>query len=123
MPTLLLVFIAVVLASFGQIAMKHGMNLTGSLGPSPGVTILFGLLKAVFTPYVFLGLALYAISAMFWLMVLKQAQELSYVYPLIGSTYVIVLLLSWLFFKEHITLVRSVGVVLICLGVVFVARS
>jgi uncharacterized membrane protein len=117
-----LVLIAVVLASFGQIAMKYGMNLVGSLGGA-GATIVLGLLKAVFTPWVFLGFALYLISSFFWLMVLKQAKELSYVYPLIASTYVFVLFLSWLFLQEKITLVRSVGVVLICVGVVFVARS
>lgn len=122
MPILLLVLIAVVLASFGQIAMKHGMNLVGPLG-GPGVTLVLGLVKAVFTPWVFLGFALYLISSFFWLMVLKQAKELSYVYPLISITYVIVLFLSWVFFQDRITLVRSLGVVLICVGVVFVARS
>ena len=120
--TLLLVLIAVVLASFGQISMKYGMNLVGSFGP-PGITVLLGLARAVFTPFVFLGLALYAVSAMFWLMVLKQAKELSYVYPLIASTYVIVLFLSWLLLQERITVVRLAGVVLICIGVVFVAKS
>ena len=120
MHTLLLVLIAVLLASFGQVAMKHGMNLVGSFGPGG---VVLGLLKAVFTPYVFLGFALYLISSFFWLMVLKQAKQLSYVYPLIASTYVIVLFLSWVLLQEKITLVRSVGVVLICIGVAFVARS
>lgn len=122
MHTLLLVLIAVVLASFGQIAMKHGMDLVGPLG-APGLGLVLNLIRAVFTPFVFLGIGLYAVSAMFWLMVLKQAKELSYVYPLIASTYIIVLFLSWLLFQERITLVRSVGVVLIYVGVVFVARS
>jgi len=120
--TLLLVLIAVILASFGQIAMRHGMGLVGPLG-SPGLDLVLNLIKAVFTRFVFLGIGLYAVSAMFWLMVLKQAKELSYVYPLIACTYIIVMFLSWLFFQERITLVRSAGVVLICIGVVFVARS
>jgi uncharacterized membrane protein len=118
---LVLVAIAVILASFGQVAMKVGMMRIGDLGPA-GIPFLVGLVKAVFTPYVFLGFALYGISSLFWLMVLKQA-KLSYAYPLIASTYVIVLFLSWLFFSERVTLARSVGVVLICIGVVFVAKS
>jgi len=118
---LVLVAIAVILASFGQVAMKVGMMRIGDLG-QPGLAFVFGLVKAIFTPYVFLGFFLYAVSSLFWLMVLKQA-KLSYAYPLIASTYVIVLFLSWVFFQERITLVRSLGVLLICLGVVFVARS
>jgi len=122
LPILLLVLIAVVLASFGQISMKHGMNMVGTLG-SPGITMLLGLVRAVFTPYVFLGLGLYAVSAMVWLVVLKQATALSYVYPLIASTYIIVLFLSWLMLHEAIPPVRILGVVLICAGVAFVAKS
>jgi len=118
---LLLVLIAVVLASFGQVAMKVGMMRVGDLG-GPGLQFLLNLIKAIFTPYVFLGFFLYAVSSLFWLMVLKQA-KLSYAYPLIASTYVIVLFLSWVFFQERITLVRLAGVALICIGVVFVAKS
>jgi drug/metabolite transporter (DMT)-like permease len=119
--TLLLVLIAVVLASFGQIAMKYGMNQVGSLGAGAGVVV--GLVRAIFTPWVFVGFALYLISSFFWLVVLKQA-KLSYVYPLIASTYVMVLFLSWLLLGErNIPPIRYLGVVLICLGVVFVARS
>jgi len=119
---LLMVLVAVVLASFGQVAMKYGMNLVGELG-SPGITMLLGVARAVFTRFVFLGLSLYAISAVVWLVVLKQAKELSHVYPLIAVTYVLVLALSWLFLGERIPLVRWAGVVLICVGVTFVARS
>ncbi len=122
MHTLLLVLIAVVLASFGQIAMKYGMGLVGPLG-APGLGLVLGLIRAIFTPWVFVGFALYLVSSLFWLMVLKQAR-LSYVYPLIASTYVIVLFLSWLMLGERdIPPVRYLGVVLICVGVFFVARS
>lgn len=122
---LLLVLVAVILASFGQISMKYGMNLVGPLVTpgNPGITMLLGLGRAVFTPFVLLGLGLYAVSAGFWLVVLKQAQQLSYVYPMIASTYVFVLFLSWLLLHEQLPAVRIAGVVLICIGVVFVARS
>ena len=122
LPLLLMVLIAVVLASFGQIAMRYGMNLVGPLG-SPGIAMLLDVARAVFTRFVFLGLALYAISAMVWLVVLKQAKELSYVYPLIATTYIFVLVLSWLLLREQIPAIRWAGVVLICVGVAFVARS
>jgi len=121
LPTLVLVLIAVVLASFGQIAMKYGMNMVGPLGS--GAAIVLGLIKAIFTPWVFAGFFLYLVSSFIWLMVLKQA-KLSYAYPLIASGYIVVMFLSWLFLGDrNIPPIRYLGVVLICLGVVFVARS
>jgi len=121
--TLVMVAIAVTLGSFGQVSMRWGMQVFGPLG-EPGKAMVVKLVQAVFTPYVFLGLALYAVSSMFWLVVLSQGKALNYVYPLVASSYVIVLILSWIFLGERsIPLTRVAGVVLICLGVVFVAKS
>ena len=123
MRTLVMVAIAVTLGSFGQVSMRWGMQLFGPLG-GPGKAMVVKLVQAVFTPYVFLGLALYAVSSMFWLVVLSQGKALNYVYPLVASSYVIVLILSWIFLGERsIPLTRVAGVVLICLGVAFVAKS
>lgn len=113
MHILLLVLIAVTLGSFGQVAMKWGMNHAGA----------FSLLRAIFTPYVFLGFVLYGVSSLFWLTVLRKAAQLSYVYPLIASSYIIVAILSYFIFKDQLGWQRWLGIVLICVGVAFVARS
>lgn len=116
-PPVFLVLIAVLISSFGQVALKQGMNLVGEIsnvGPK--------VIKAMFTPYVALGLLLYLLSSIFWLTALSR-EELSYLYPLIAMGYVIVALLSWWFFGDKIMALRWIGIVLICAGVTLVARS
>lgn len=118
---LILVLIAVALGAFGQVSLKYGVGLLKEFGPIGGRTII-SLARAVFTPYVFFGFLLYAISSMFWLFVLQQ-KELSYLYPMIAVGYVLVVFLSWRIFGDHVGLMRVAGVALICAGVILVARS
>jgi len=71
---------------------------------------------------VLLGFILYGVSSLLWLMVLSK-RDLSYAYPMIAAGYVLVVFLSWVFFKEEIPLLRIAGLVLICAGVVIVGIS
>jgi len=57
-----------------------------------------------------------------WIKVLSKV-ELSYAYPMVSLGYVLIMIFSYFFFKENITPIRIVGVVLIMIGVVLVARS
>jgi len=115
-PPVLLVLIAVLISSFGQVSLKYGMNLVGPI--SVGLKVI----QAMFTPYVALGLLVYLLSSIFCLTALSR-EEVSYLYPLIAMGYVIVAVLSWWFFGDKIMALRWVGIVLICAGVALVARS
>lgn len=117
----LFLLIAISLGAFGQISLKHGMRQFGSLG-APGVGLFVNVLRAVFTPYVLLGLALYAVSSCFWLVVISPGGwALSYAYPMIAISYVAVVLLSRLFFKEHVMPLQWVGILFMCTGLVLVS--
>ena len=111
--------IAVMLGAFGQVCMKFGMDARPSMPPGGALAWYF---HTVFSPYVFSGLALYFISSLFWLSALRFF-ELSFVYPLIATGYIVVMVLSYFFFKEQITWVRIMGVLLICAGVAFIAQT
>lgn len=114
---IVLILVNVVLGSAGQLALKHGVNSMGGLHAGPGPAgLLTGALKAISTPYVFLGFALYGISAIIWLHILSQVR-LSIAYPMISLSYVAVVILSSLFLKERISPVTIAGLLLICLGV------
>lgn len=114
---LLLVAIAVTLGAFGQVALKHGMSLIGGDGSA-----LLKAIHGIITPYVLLGLSLYVFSTVIWLAVLAT-EELSYVYPMIATGYLLVSFLAWVFFREQISSWRIIGVVMICMGVAFVAAT
>jgi multidrug transporter EmrE-like cation transporter len=114
----LFLLIAISLGAFGQISLKYGMKHfdLGPLGPRMALRVV----RAVFTPYVFLGLALYAVSSGFWLVVLSK-WNLSYAYPMIAISYVAVVLLSRVFFRDHVLPLQWVGIVLMSTGLVLVS--
>lgn len=102
--------------------LKAGMNQVGSveLGDIDAVARL--VLKVFLTPALLTGVLLYILSSFFWLIGLSQV-ELSYAYPFVGLAYVLVVLFSWLFLKESVTLIRWAGVMLIVAGVFLVSRT
>ncbi len=121
MKSLPLIFVSVILGVLGQLSMKQGMLKVGYV---PLELAKFGssFSRIITTPFVLLGLFLYAVSTMFWLVVLSRVQ-LSYAYPMISIGYVLVVFLSWLLFHEHISYSRILGVLLICGGVLLISRS
>lgn len=109
------------MATSGQLALKQGMTKVGMISVEIG-TLPPLLLKAFLTPFVLLGLALYIISAMMWLIVLSRV-DLSFAYPMVAIGYIIVVFLSWLLFKEDVTVLRILGCLAIALGVTLISRS
>jgi drug/metabolite transporter (DMT)-like permease len=74
------------------------------------------------SPMVLVGLFCYVISAAIWLVVLS-AVELSFAYPFIGLTYVLILIVSKFVLKEDINPIRWVGAAIITIGVVVISRG
>jgi len=112
--------IAVVVSVIGQLFVKKGLNLLGNLDFSKGVIIVFS--KMVVSPYVLLGFGIYFLAVFFWLYALTKV-DLSFAYPFLALSYVLVILLSWLFLGENISYLRLVGVLVICFGVFIVSKS
>jgi len=119
--SLMLIFGAVLLGVLGQLSMKHGMNnvkmVTGGFGD-----LAVSLARALTQPYVTAGFLLYAVSALGWLVVLSRV-ELSFAYPMVSIGYVAVVILSRFIFHEQVTLVRVLGTLVVCFGVVLISRS
>lgn len=114
---LILLLISVTLGSVGQLVLKHGIGKIGGLHGGPGIAgMLAGAVKAIFTPYVFLGFAFYGLSSLLWLNVLSQV-KLSTAYPMIAVGYVLVVILSAVFLREKVNPITVAGLVFICLGV------
>ncbi|MBU4483303.1 MAG: EamA family transporter, partial [Actinobacteria bacterium] len=67
-------------------------------------------------------LFLYVISAAIWLIVLS-AVDLSFAYPFIGFTYVMVLVLSKFILKEDVNPIRWAGALIITIGVIVISRG
>lgn len=119
MGSYILLAFSISLAVIGQLLMKHGMRIFGTF---PFVELPYKIIPMVLNPFVFIGLAAFGISSLFWLAVLSRL-DLSFVYPLVSIGYIVVALFSWIFFKENITMMRWIGILTICLGVFFISRS
>jgi uncharacterized membrane protein len=102
----------------GQLSLKFGMSKAHVAG---GTAVASGIAHALLTPYVMLGLGLYALSSCFWLVVLSRWQ-LSYAYPMVAISYVGVVLLSRVIFAEKVTTPQWIGIALMRAGLVLVAR-
>ena len=124
--TMLYVFIllSVTMAAAAQLMLKHGMNLVvekiggGAFSPTDPAA-----LKAVAsTPFVYLGLAVFGLSAVLWLVVLSRA-TLSFAYPFAALTYVFILVFDKVFLHEELPPLRIAGVAFIMTGIVLVSRT
>jgi multidrug transporter EmrE-like cation transporter len=123
MKNFLLIFTSVFIAVLGQLSMKYGIsrgNLVAGLGE---VSSVYGYFVSAFTnPFVLTGFLLYGLSSLFWLIVLGRV-ELSYAYPLVSMGYVLAVFLSWVLFREQVSVLRIVGLAVICIGVTLLSRS
>ncbi len=122
--TILLILFDVLVSVAGQLTLKRGMMEVGKIDAAFFANPLAGVWRMfTTTPLVLLGLAMYGVGAFIWLIVLSRA-NLSYAYPMIALTYVLVPLAAWLFLNEPaIPPLRWAGMVLIIIGVALVAQS
>lgn len=119
MANILIVLISVTLAVLGQLLMKQGMN---SFGSFPVNQLLSNLIPMLLNPWVFFGFMLFGISSVFWLVALSRL-DLSLVYPMVSLAYVAVAFASIFIFKESVSFLRWIGIIIICSGVFFISRS
>ncbi len=114
-PPVALVLIAVSLTVSGELLLKHGMNQHGALLLDPA-TIVPNLLRIFSNPQILCGFALIFSAGIFWLSAISQ-MNLSVAYPMLSTSYVLILIASGLFLGETITWVRVAGVLVIMSGV------
>ncbi len=118
-PKILLIF-SILVGSCGQIMMKLGVNSIGgvSLHGAPEQALIH-----IFTcPYIIAGLFCVGISMLLWLTVISKL-ELSFAYPIVALSYIIILLFGWLALSERINATRIAGIGCIMAGVVLISRT
>lgn len=122
--SILLILLDVMVSVAGQLMLKKGMMAVGRIDAAFFSQPLLGLWRMfTTTPLVILGLGLYGIGAIIWLIVLSRV-NLSFAYPMIALTYVLIPLAAWLILHEPpIPLIRWIGMGIICIGVILVAQS
>lgn len=104
-----------------QIMLKKGMTSLEKFELDAS-GIMGSLFSIVFNPWVFFGLIMMVISMGTHLIVLSRV-EISFAYPFLGLSFVLITLWGYFALGESVNLWRVMGVLLICSGVALVARS
>ena len=116
-----LILFTVLTNAAAQILLKKGVILLGGFEMSSS-GVLSVLPRAVFNPFIVLGLATFVVSMASHLLVLSRV-ELSFAYPFLSLAYVVVTAYAYFVFKEDVDAYRVIGIFLICAGTVFISRS
>jgi drug/metabolite transporter (DMT)-like permease len=120
--SLALLAISVVFAVSGQLTLKAAMNEIGRIGRDQAKNPMETVVKTIKEPKLWIGLALFGISSVFWLVVLSRV-SLSIAYPLVGLSYIVVVAISRFFLHEHVPAMRWLGVSVIALGIALIGIS
>jgi multidrug transporter EmrE-like cation transporter len=117
----LLVLTGVLLNAAAQLLLKAGANSVGPIGAGLASLRQAGMALALH-PGILGGLACYAVSVVVWIVALSRV-EVSVAYPMLSIGYVVNALLAWWLFNESLNPQRWIGIGVIIIGVVLVARS
>ncbi len=122
LPALLLIGLSVTLSAIAQILLKLGMS-----GEAVGAALANGDARTIAwtmatTAEVLLGLGLYGLGAVSWLLVLARV-DVTQAYPFVGLGFLLTMALGAVILGETVTPVRLLGTVLVAVGVLLVSRS
>lgn len=119
-----LILVSVLLAAAAQITLKTGMLQVTHNGAAP---LQFGRPVDTFrriglNAAVWAGLLIFVASAAVWLLVLSKV-SLSFAYPFVSFTYVVILLYDAFVRHEAVSGLRWAGVAFIVAGILLVSRT
>jgi len=120
--TYVLLFLLVFFGSVGNTILSKGMKDAGDLDISHLPALEAGAIRVLSSGTIWLGIALMLLFMICHMLVLSWA-DYSFVMPFSAIAYALVPLLGYLFLGEHVSPARSLGIVLIFLGVLLINRT
>ncbi len=109
------ILITIILTVYGQLVVKWQVSLAGAF-PASGWEKTVFLSKLLINPWVVSSMAAALLAGVAWMAAMTKL-HLSYAYPFMGLTFILVLILSGFFFEEPMNWQKTVGVLLIMGGI------
>ena len=122
MKLVLAILVQMTAVTVGDLLLAKGVRLLGPIPVTSIASIFIYLGKALSSAYVVTGIVFLALSFFTWIAVLSRA-DLSFALPLTAIGYVLNAFAARLVLHEHISPVRWLGTLVICLGVLIISRS
>lgn len=116
LPSLTLLLFAVFSSAGGQIMLKHGMKSAAAAAGHGGGSVA---LRAATSPWVVLGLVVFAVSALAWMATLAKV-PLSIAYPFNALGYLLIVLAGATVLHERTSMWTWGGSLLVVIGLVTV---
>ena len=120
--SLVLLLVSVSFAVAGQVTLKAAMDRIGRIGSAQVSEAGDTLLRAAKEPLLWVGLFLFGVSALFWLVVLSRV-PLSVAYPIVGISYILIVLFAKVFLNEDVPPLRWLGVLVVAMGIAIIGLS
>ena len=117
----LYILLTILFTVYGQIVIKWQVQLAGSF-PQDNIEKLQYLTKLLLNPWVISGFACAFLAALSWMAAMTKF-DLSYAYPFMSLAFVLVMFFSAIFFKEPITIPKSIGLGFIVLGIIIGSKG
>ncbi|MEI3613469.1 hypothetical protein [Pseudogracilibacillus sp. SO30301A] len=106
---------------YGQLILKWRIDQIGGL-PEQTFGKLLALLTLIFDPFIFSGLASAFIASLFWMATMTKF-DISYAYPFMSLSFILVFLLSAFLFAEAVTVHKIIGLAFIVVGIFISSQS
>ncbi|MUV36479.1 putative 4-amino-4-deoxy-L-arabinose-phosphoundecaprenol flippase subunit ArnE [Lentibacillus sp. JNUCC-1] len=101
---------------YGQLILKWKIDQYGALPEALWDKAVF-LIQLLFNPWILSGFAAAFIAALCWMAAMTKF-DISYAYPFMSLSFVLVFIISAFLFAEPVTLQKSIGMALIVLGII-----
>lgn len=118
---LVYVFLTILLTVCGNLIIKWQVMQLGALPENWSNRLLF-FVNLLLNPWVITGLVAAFFAFITWVLAMTKL-ELSYAYPFVGFSFVLVLLGGMVFFHESLSWQKVIGVLFIIIGVFISSRS
>jgi len=121
MKNIVIILASVSLNATAQIFMRRGMLQIGEVSFDAGAFFrIIPLLLA--NGFLWISLLCYGFSIILWMMVLSR-MEVSFAYAFSSLGYVLVTVMGVIFLRENISILRIAGILVVCIGIVLVAKG
>jgi len=106
----------IIFTVYGQLIIKWQVSNAGVLPLSMADKFIF-LTKLLINPWIISALFAAFIAAMSWMAAMTKF-DISHAYPFMSLSFILVLILSGVFFNEPINIFKVVGLTLIVIGII-----
>lgn len=118
--SLSLILASVSLTALAQLALK--LSSARHAADAGGAALLPSLLAQFTNPWTIAGMIAYGLSFVLWILALREV-PLTLAYPFMGLTLVLVAALGVVVLGESFSLTKLAGMLLVCSGLVVLARG